>query len=202
MGQFPSLQSVRANTRLAHQRSMRTRAHTESKGVSTTSRSFSICSLQPPTSEYVTSGFSSTCIIVTLASILGGRGIWIWYLFRSTLERDCYWNGNECTQIHYSPNAHTLLDICRSNAVAQTNDELCDLLNINHILRLFVCTTLALDGTSGIDCACSFSGFFIDWDDLCTPCDLEDGHFSHALLVNREVPEVWRGETSIRFLNT
>ena len=29
-------------------------------GVSTTSLSFSICSLQPPTSEYVTSGFSST----------------------------------------------------------------------------------------------------------------------------------------------
>merc|ERR1719356_1035337 len=55
-----------------------------SNGVSTTSLNFSICSLQPPTSLYVTSGFSSTCIIVTVGSILGGRGMWIWYLFLST----------------------------------------------------------------------------------------------------------------------
>jgi hypothetical protein len=58
---------------------------TDRRGVSTTSRSFSICSLHPPTSEYVTSGFSSTCIIVTEASIFGGSGIWIWYFVRSTL---------------------------------------------------------------------------------------------------------------------
>merc|ERR1719402_1092052 len=55
-----------------------------SSGVSTTSLSFSICSLHPPTSLYVTSGFSSTCIIVTVGSILGGRGMCIWYLLRST----------------------------------------------------------------------------------------------------------------------
>jgi len=48
---------------------------TWSSGVSTTSRSFSICSLQPPTSLYVTSGFSSTCIIVTVGSIFGGKGM-------------------------------------------------------------------------------------------------------------------------------
>merc|ERR1719266_2034376 len=54
------------------------------RGVSTTSLNFSICSLQPPTSLYVTSGFSSTCIMVTVGSILGGRGMWIWYLFLST----------------------------------------------------------------------------------------------------------------------
>lgn len=57
------------------------------KGVSTTSLNFSICSLQPPTSLYVTSGFSSTCIIVTVGSIFGGSGIWIWYLLRSTPTR-------------------------------------------------------------------------------------------------------------------
>ena len=33
------------------------------------------------------SGFSSTVIIVTVGSILGGRGIWIWYLLRSTPTR-------------------------------------------------------------------------------------------------------------------
>ena len=44
-------------------------------GISTTSRIFSICSLQPPMSPYVTSGFSSTVIIVTVGSIFGGSGI-------------------------------------------------------------------------------------------------------------------------------
>ena len=57
-----------------------------SMGSSTTSRIFSICSLQPPMSEYVTSGFSSTVIMVTVGSIFGGSGIWIWYLVRSTLH--------------------------------------------------------------------------------------------------------------------
>lgn len=45
------------------------------------------CSLLPPMSLYVTSGFSSTVIIVTLGSILGGSGICIWYLLRSTPTR-------------------------------------------------------------------------------------------------------------------
>ena len=36
---------------------------------------------------YVMSGFSSTVIMVTLGSILGGRGIWIWYFCRSTPTR-------------------------------------------------------------------------------------------------------------------
>ena len=46
-------------------------------GISTTSRIFSIASLHPPTSEYVTSGFSSTVIIVTDGSIFGGSGMLI-----------------------------------------------------------------------------------------------------------------------------
>mmetsp|Transcript_22450 Transcript_22450/g.52100 ORF Transcript_22450/g.52100 Transcript_22450/m.52100 type:complete len:390 (-) Transcript_22450:224-1393(-) len=54
------------------------------RGSSTTSLSFSRASLLPPTSLYVTSGFSSTCIIVTVGSILGGSGIWIWYFVLST----------------------------------------------------------------------------------------------------------------------
>mmetsp|Transcript_4719 Transcript_4719/g.7422 ORF Transcript_4719/g.7422 Transcript_4719/m.7422 type:complete len:214 (+) Transcript_4719:1175-1816(+) len=58
-----------------------------SRGSSTTSRSFSICSLLPPTSLYVTSGFSSTVIMVTDGSILGGRGMWMKYFVRSTPTR-------------------------------------------------------------------------------------------------------------------
>jgi len=48
-----------------------------SNGNSTTSLSLSICSLHPPTSLYVTSGFYSTVIIVTVGSILGGNGFCI-----------------------------------------------------------------------------------------------------------------------------
>mmetsp|Transcript_35023 Transcript_35023/g.77935 ORF Transcript_35023/g.77935 Transcript_35023/m.77935 type:complete len:377 (-) Transcript_35023:315-1445(-) len=58
-----------------------------SMGSSTTSLIFSICSFDPPMSEYVTSGFSSTVIMVTVGSILGGSGIWIWYFVRSTPTR-------------------------------------------------------------------------------------------------------------------
>mmetsp|Transcript_48290 Transcript_48290/g.126270 ORF Transcript_48290/g.126270 Transcript_48290/m.126270 type:complete len:240 (-) Transcript_48290:160-879(-) len=56
-------------------------------GSSRTSRSFWISSLLPPMSLYVMSGFSSTVIIVTVGSIFGGKGIWIWYFVRSTPTR-------------------------------------------------------------------------------------------------------------------
>jgi hypothetical protein len=47
-----------------------------------------ICSFAPPTSLYVMSGFSSTVIMVTEGSILGGKGSWIWYfLLASTPTR-------------------------------------------------------------------------------------------------------------------
>mmetsp|Transcript_37154 Transcript_37154/g.93242 ORF Transcript_37154/g.93242 Transcript_37154/m.93242 type:complete len:293 (+) Transcript_37154:2770-3648(+) len=55
-----------------------------SSGISTTSLSRSSCSLHPPMSLYVMSGFSSTVIMVTDGSILGGSGRWIWYFWRST----------------------------------------------------------------------------------------------------------------------
>ena len=42
--------------------------------------------MHAPMSAYVTSGFSSTVIIVTVGSILGGSGICIWYFVRSTLQ--------------------------------------------------------------------------------------------------------------------
>jgi hypothetical protein len=44
-------------------------------------------SFDPPTSAYVTSGFSSTVIIVTVGSIFAGRGMWMKYLVRSTPTR-------------------------------------------------------------------------------------------------------------------
>mmetsp|Transcript_11308 Transcript_11308/g.37391 ORF Transcript_11308/g.37391 Transcript_11308/m.37391 type:complete len:240 (-) Transcript_11308:135-854(-) len=58
-----------------------------SRGSSTTSRSFIMTSFDPPTSAYVTSGFSSTVIIVTVGSIFAGRGMWMKYLVRSTPTR-------------------------------------------------------------------------------------------------------------------
>lgn len=53
-------------------------------GNSTTSLIFSICSLQPPKSLYVTSGFSSTVIMVTVGSIFGGNGNLIYNLEPTT----------------------------------------------------------------------------------------------------------------------
>ena len=44
------------------------------KGISTTSLNFFNYSLHPPISLYVTSGLSSTVIIVTDGSIFGGNG--------------------------------------------------------------------------------------------------------------------------------
>eukprot|EP01051_Picozoa_sp_SAG22_P007666 SAG22_NODE_547_length_9252_cov_27.855894_12_plen_204_part_00 len=78
-------------------------------GSSTTSRSFSICSLFPPTSLYVTSGFSSTVIIVTVGSIFGGSGIWIWCLVRSVPTRIPSSMSDGAT---FSPSATTNLAIC------------------------------------------------------------------------------------------
>lgn len=57
------------------------------RGISTTSLSLSNYSVHPPISEYVTSGFSSTVIIVTEGSILGGRGNCIEYFYFSTPTR-------------------------------------------------------------------------------------------------------------------
>src|SRR4051794_2532541 len=96
----------------------------ESSGISTTSRSFSICSLHPPTSPYVTSGLSSTVIIVTDGSILGGRGRRIWYLLRSTLSALAF----DAAAAACIPDAHALLDVCRAHALAQVDDELGNLL--------------------------------------------------------------------------
>mmetsp|Transcript_5762 Transcript_5762/g.11824 ORF Transcript_5762/g.11824 Transcript_5762/m.11824 type:complete len:203 (-) Transcript_5762:319-927(-) len=56
-------------------------------GSSRTSLSFSRPSLAPPTSSYVTLGLSSTVMRDTEASILGGRGILMEYLLRSTPTR-------------------------------------------------------------------------------------------------------------------
>ena len=62
-----------------HQRKKYSRRKNNMKKINAirTSRIFWICSLHPPTSLYVTSGFSSTVIKVTLGSILGGKGICI-----------------------------------------------------------------------------------------------------------------------------
>jgi hypothetical protein len=83
-----------------------------SMGISTTSLIFSICSLQPPTSAYVTSGFSSTVIMVTLGSILGGSGICICILFwRSTPH---LMPSSMSVADTRSPRPTTYLAICRT----------------------------------------------------------------------------------------
>lgn len=56
----------------------------EIKGNSRTSLNLLSYSLHPPISLYVTSGFSSTYIVDTVGSTLGGKGIYILYLLLST----------------------------------------------------------------------------------------------------------------------
>mmetsp|Transcript_5321 Transcript_5321/g.13099 ORF Transcript_5321/g.13099 Transcript_5321/m.13099 type:complete len:202 (-) Transcript_5321:482-1087(-) len=79
------------------------------RGVSRTSRSFSIASLAPPTSSYVTSGLSSTVMRLTVGSILGGSGIWIEYLERSTPTR---MPSSISVGATFSPSPTTNLAIC------------------------------------------------------------------------------------------
>mmetsp|Transcript_25683 Transcript_25683/g.60203 ORF Transcript_25683/g.60203 Transcript_25683/m.60203 type:complete len:264 (+) Transcript_25683:601-1392(+) len=79
------------------------------RGVSRTSRSFSLASLAPPTSSYVTSGLSSTVIRLTVGSIFGGRGIWMLYLDRSTPTR---MPSSISVGATFSPSPTTNLAIC------------------------------------------------------------------------------------------
>src|ERR1700760_3627342 len=132
----------------------------ERRGISTTSRSFSICSLQPPTSPYVTSGLSSTVIIVTEGSIFGGKGRRIWYLFLSTLERVS--RKLHCVEINL-PNSHAFFDISRADSFTQVHDKLGDLLDIDNVFALL--------------------GIFIILNDLRTPGDLERLFFLHPLSI-------------------
>ncbi len=85
--QTTSCKSLRKPSNISLNRSILTRSSEQKTEYKRPSLSFSSWSLHPPKSLYVTSGFSSTVIIVTVGSIAGGRGIWIWYLFPSTPTR-------------------------------------------------------------------------------------------------------------------
>ena len=91
------------------------------KGISTTSRSCSNAFLLPPTSSYVTSGFSSTSIRETVGSILGGSGIWIAYFVRSTPTRI---PSSISVGDTFSPKPTTNLAICRKLIIYFASSEL------------------------------------------------------------------------------
>ena len=78
--------------------------------------SFSICSLHPPTSLYVTSGLSSTCIIVTVGSI-----------FRRKRNMNLIF-------VAVDANSHSLFDVSRGHSIGQIDDEFCELFDIYYIL--------------------------------------------------------------------
>jgi hypothetical protein len=97
-----------------------------------------------------------------------------------------------------APNPHPLLDIRWRNTVSQPNDKLCDLLEVDDILVLFVGVGLLALREDGQG-RCVWSSR--EADDLGAPSDLQRVLFAHALLVGGKIPQVRRSESSVRFLD-
>lgn len=85
-------------------------------------------------------------------------------------------------QVMDVPDTHALLDIRRADALAQVDDELGDLLDVDDIFALFRILLVLYD--------------------LRTPCDLQRLLLLHALSVGGDIPEMRRRETRIGFLRT
>ena len=66
----------------------------------------------------------------------------------------------------YAPNTHALLDIRGRDTVAKTDDELRNLLDVDDILVLLVCTLLTLDRTRSVDRTRSGGGLLVNGDNL------------------------------------
>lgn len=89
--------------------------------------------------------------MVTVGSILGGRGMWIWYLFLSTLKeprevkfrRLILQDNCETTQISHlinkyaSPDSHALLNVSRGHLVTQIHHKLGKLFDIDDVFGVF-----------------------------------------------------------------
>lgn len=80
------------------------------------------------------------------------------------------------------PDSHAFLDICRTHTLAQVDNELGDLLHVDHIFAL-VRVLLILNDLSA---AC-----YLQWLLLC-----------HSLPVGGDIPKVWRCKTGVGFLGT
>lgn len=80
------------------------------------------------------------------------------------------------------PNAHAFLDISRTDALAQVDDKLGDLLDVDHVFALL--------------------RILLVLNDLRTSCNLQRLFLLHTLSVGGDVPEVRRRETGVRFLVT
>jgi len=81
-----------------------------------------------------------TCIIVTVGSIFGGRGRWIWYLFLSTLKVDFLLTlarRSKTRSFVRSPDTHALLDIRGGHLVSEVDHKLGELLHVDYVARLF-----------------------------------------------------------------
>ena len=72
----------------------------------------------------------------------------------------------------YSPYAHALFNVRGRNPVAKPYDKLCNLLDVDDVLVLFIRTLLTLHRTLRVDCTSTLSRHWVHGNDLRTPRDL------------------------------
>lgn len=103
----------------------------------------------------------------------------MWYRFRSTLKIRQHRSNTRSTKLHL-PDSHALLNICRADTFSQIDNELGNLLNVDHIFVLL--------------------WIFFVRNDLGAAGHLERLFLSHSLMIGENIPQVWWCETRIGFL--
>ena len=145
-----------------------------------------------------------TCIIVTVGSIFGGRGMWIWYLEkfssifgltrRQNTTRPLFVLDYLLVPVH--PDPHAFLDVCRGDAVGKIHDKLGELLHIDDVLGII---------RVGVDDLCASRDLATDRLNLHRRRSIQFSHLQRllrleALLVSCEIPQGGRGKSSVGLL--
>lgn len=102
-----------------------------------------------------------------------------------------------------APHPHALLDISGSDSIAQSDNKLCDLLDIDDILILLV--RIGLCARSARRCRRRRIGSISvrrrETNDLGAARDLERMLGRLTLFVGGEIPQIGRGESRVRLLD-
>lgn len=99
------------------------------------------------------------------------------------------------------PYSHALLNVCRCHTIAKANNKLCNLLDVNHILVLFVRAFLSLDCAERIYRTGTLRLHGIHGNNLRATGNLKGMFLAHSLAIRGEIPEVRGGEACVRLLH-
>lgn len=88
------------------------------------------------------------------------------------------------------PYAHAFLNIRGSHTITKTDDKFCNLLDIDDIFVLLICTFLSLHSSEWVDGFGGLCKFGVHGNDLGTPRNLQWMLFAHALSICGEIPKV------------